>query len=163
MKVRYVGSQIFINNQEYCKTQIEYAKRFKHLPFIDFMERFDLLWGIALSENNDEDVEWLEMLYNFIKQKETKKDTFPKCIGRVTSSTYFTANGFETKKTFRILKRKSQLEVRDFIDDLEYGLPINFNEVDDGIYELICTNYSKDWETGIIDDWDVKLVPYKEY
>lgn len=32
----------------------------------------------------------------------------------------------------------------------------------DQLYQLEVTNISTDWETGIVDDWDVEFVPYKE-
>lgn len=38
----------------------------------------------------------------------------------------------------------------------------NLTEVPPGIYEVKVVNQSRDWETGYIDDWDYKLVPYKE-
>ena len=39
---------------------------------------------------------------------------------------------------------------------------INLYECDDGIYEVIMCNLSHDWETGYLDDWDLKLIPYKK-
>jgi len=39
---------------------------------------------------------------------------------------------------------------------------LNIDNLADGVYEIIVCNVSKDYETGIIDDWDLKLIPLKE-
>lgn len=39
---------------------------------------------------------------------------------------------------------------------------INLNKCKDGIYELIMANPRRDWETGLIDEYDIKLVPIEE-
>ncbi len=39
---------------------------------------------------------------------------------------------------------------------------INLFEVPDGIYYLIDCNHNYDRETGTCDDWDYKLIPFKE-
>jgi len=73
-----------------------------------------------------------------------------KLVGRVTSSRYFTGRGFAVRKEFNVLKRKSDVVVNDWFDDLELQLPINFEEVEDGIYEIISVNEWRDYETGVI-------------
>lgn len=37
---------------------------------------------------------------------------------------------------------------------------INLEECEDGIYELLSCNTRTDWETGYVDEWDYKLVPF---
>lgn len=37
----------------------------------------------------------------------------------------------------------------------------NLDEVEDGIYSLITTDVKTDWETGCVDDYKYKLVPYQ--
>jgi len=86
-----------------------------------------------------------------------------KLIGRVTTTTYKTAKGFAQTKRFDILKRQSTLALSDVIDDIEFGIPLNLLDVPDGVYELTACNFSRDWETGIIDDWDVTLLPITDY
>ena len=39
---------------------------------------------------------------------------------------------------------------------------IDFHKVEDGVYELIFCNESRDWETGYVDDHDYKLVELNE-
>ncbi len=85
-----------------------------------------------------------------------------RCVGRVSTSKYLTKDGFAFTKTFRVLKRKSELSVDDFCDDISEDLPINFLEVPDGVYSLEIGNFSRDYETGVVDDWDVVLTKVEE-
>lgn len=64
MRVRTFGNQVFIDDVEFCKTQIEFAKRFNSEPFEDFKEHFDLLWGFDLER--DEDITDLRLLYQYV-------------------------------------------------------------------------------------------------
>ena len=36
----------------------------------------------------------------------------------------------------------------------------NFHEVRDGKYEIVFVNEHRDWETGAMDDYDYKLIPF---
>lgn len=85
-----------------------------------------------------------------------------RCVGRVSTSKYPTKDGFAFTKTFRVLKRKSELSVGDFCDDISEELPINFLEVPDGVYSLEIGNFSRDYESGMVDDWDVVLKKVEE-
>lgn len=76
-------------------------------------------------------------------------------------------NGAYCKKSLKVLKRKSRghnilLEECSMTGSVAIGSILNFNEAKDGIYELIQCNISKDWETGHVDDWDLKLIPFPE-
>lgn len=85
-----------------------------------------------------------------------------KCVGKVVTSQYKTKTGFAYTRKFIVLKSKSQLSISDFCDYIEEYLPINFLSVKDGVYELTSCNFSRDFETGAIDDWDIQLTPYVE-
>lgn len=37
---------------------------------------------------------------------------------------------------------------------------VNLDECKDGIYEVLTCNERRDWETGYIDEYDYRLVPY---
>lgn len=39
------------------------------------------------------------------------------------------------------------------------GWITNINECPDGVYELKVVNEKRDWETGMVDEYDYKLVP----
>ena len=56
----------------------------------------------------------------------------------------------------------STLDMEDMIPDPEYHAILNIDACSDGLYELIPINQSRDWETGIIDDWDLKLLPVED-
>lgn len=69
-----------------------------------------------------------------------------------------------------LLKRKSCpgcircAALYDAIGDVDNDwMPIGIESVEHGkLYRLEICNASRDWETGIIDDWDIKLVEFKE-
>ena len=91
-----------------------------------------------------------------------------KTILRVRTSYWHDDNGLYIRKTLSFLKRKS--EGLNFIleDSSQVGadetIPKinNLNEVEDGLYEIVVDNDMKDWETGYIEDWEYRLIPYKE-
>jgi len=37
---------------------------------------------------------------------------------------------------------------------------VNLEECADGVYQVVICNESRDWESGIIDAYDYRLVPY---
>lgn len=39
---------------------------------------------------------------------------------------------------------------------------VNLNDVPDGLYTVELMNTYRDYETGLVDDWSWKLVPYAE-
>lgn len=86
-------------------------------------------------------------------------------VVKIVTSYWHDKNGAYAKKSLKVLKRKSWgynilLEECGMNGAEVIGRILNFNEVNDGIYELIVCNISKDWETGYVDDWDLKLVPF---
>lgn len=44
--------------------------------------------------------------------------------------------------------------------DLAARMLTNLNECPDGVYELVLCNQSTDWETGHLDGYDFKLIPF---
>lgn len=89
-------------------------------------------------------------------------------VVRLTTSSWHDKNGLHQKKSLTYLKRKCA--GFNFIDEdcnmvnagEVFDRIINLDECEDGIYQIITCNESKDWKTGYIDDWDYKLVEYKE-
>ena len=87
------------------------------------------------------------------------------CTIRLTTSYWSDRNGVYTKKSLKFLKRKSKGYNILQEDCLDIGasevIPsiINFDSVEDGVYEVIICNKSRDWETGDIDSYEYKLVP----
>ena len=86
-------------------------------------------------------------------------------VGRLTTTYWHNSDGISTRRTFRFLKRKCKSfnfveEDADAIGaDETWKRIINMDECKDGIYQVVTCNQSRDWETGIIDDYDFKLIP----
>lgn len=87
-------------------------------------------------------------------------------VVRVETSCWHDASGAYKKKSLKVLKRKSfgynhilhecnMLGTYDCLRSIT-----NLDDVPDGIYEVVVCNEHKDWETGCVDDWDLKLVPF---
>lgn len=95
-------------------------------------------------------------------------DSKLRTIVRVKTNMYSSGGGAVIKKTITTLKRKSygyDLLYEEISScDAEFVLSriINIYEVEDGVYELVTTNISTDFETGIVDDYDYKLIPYTD-
>ena len=82
-----------------------------------------------------------------------------KLIGRLTKENYMHNNEIVSKCKFKLLKRKSNGHLQDLICDELCDIPkLDMHKMDEGIYELTATNISTDYETGIVDDWDIKLI-----
>lgn len=88
-----------------------------------------------------------------------------KTICRIKTDWFNRGDSLVKQKSIRVLKRKSSgfdllnesanmVGVEDALEDI-----VNFDECDDGIYQLITNNWSTDWETGLIEDVDFKLIP----
>jgi hypothetical protein len=91
-------------------------------------------------------------------------------VVKVSTSCYQTGRGFTMTKRIEFLRRKSD---REYVYSIEKDVScggadsviqriVNLNEVEDGVYKMIWINEFRDWESGYIEDWDYKLVPYEE-
>lgn len=84
-----------------------------------------------------------------------------RCVGRLKRNCYMYKGSLVSTQTFTVLKRKSQLQLEDLICDASYDIDqLNLNQYEEGVYEIATTNVSE--FEGIVDEWDLKLVPYKE-
>ena len=85
-------------------------------------------------------------------------------IVRIQDSYYKTYRGVAFKREMNVLKRKSVgcNLVEECFDDVECDICRiqNFDAEPPGIYEVMVCNESRDWETGWLDDWEYKLVPF---
>ena len=87
-----------------------------------------------------------------------------RCTVRVKTTLWADKRGLHTKKSLTFLRR--QCEGFNVIaeDVIAIGagevLPriLNLGEVEDGIYEVVVCNESRDYETGYVDDYDYRLV-----
>ena len=90
-------------------------------------------------------------------------------VVRLDTTTWYDGKSLHIKRSLYILKRKST-GFNFFEEDLSCaGAPdvmrmlINLDECEDGVYKIIPCNFGTDWESGITDMWDYKLIPFKEY
>lgn len=87
---------------------------------------------------------------------------------RLRTASWYDGKSLHVKRSLTFLKR--QCSGYNFLDDdLRSGGAedvaltfTNLYECEDGIYEVVHCNVSRDWESGIVDDWDYKLVPFVE-
>jgi hypothetical protein len=102
--------------------------------------------------------------YESIFESEIKEES--RCVIRLQTNIWSDKRGLHYKKSLSILKRKckgfnileedtSNIGAEDLFPKI-----LNFNECKDGIYEVVTCNESRDYETGYIDDYDYRLIPY---
>ena len=89
-------------------------------------------------------------------------------VVRLTTSAYSTERGIFLKRGLTYLKRKTtgpnhiEDEVSDIGADELFQRIINLNDCIDGVYYFEMCNKKIDWEGGYLDDWEYRLVPFKE-
>jgi hypothetical protein len=95
--------------------------------------------------------------------KHEKKD---QTVVRLTTTGWSDSRGAHYKKSLTVLKRKSFgmniIEEECSAVGAEEGLENiqNLLDVPDGIYEVVVCNISRDIESGYVDDWELRLVPF---
>jgi hypothetical protein len=89
-----------------------------------------------------------------------------RCVVRLTTSTWHDRAGLYQRKTLRFMKRLC-VEFNVLEEDAanfgaEEVVPriTNLATCPDGLYEVVTCHESRDYETGIIDDYDYKLIPF---
>jgi hypothetical protein len=89
-------------------------------------------------------------------------------VVRVVTSYWSDKKGFHFRKSLIPLRRKSHghqvLEEDVSMVGFEEVIPriLNLSECEDGVYDVVICNEKKDWETGCVEEWDYKLLPYRE-
>ncbi len=107
------------------------------------------------------------MIDLLLEESKNTKEPPSVCVVRLTTSQWNDKNGIYEKKSIRYLQRKCTgwncIEEDISMIGADEVMPriINLYECKDGIYEVIMCNEKKDWETGCIDDYDYKLIPYE--
>lgn len=89
------------------------------------------------------------------------------CVLSVKTEAYQRGGVHHFGKSMRVLKRLTTYDILgETVDSIgaeeAYMSIINLSDIDDGLYQIVACNVSRDWETGAIDDWDFKLIPYGE-
>ena len=91
-----------------------------------------------------------------------------KTVIRLSTEFYQSGSKYIIKKVITPLKRKSS--GYNLVVDGSYDVGveevlsniINIDDCDDGIYEVVTTNISRDFWTGEIDDYQYKLIEYRD-
>lgn len=90
-----------------------------------------------------------------------------RCVVRLRTSYWNDKNGLHCKKSLTILRRQCIGDFNPLNEEInavgaEDAILIitNFNECEDGIYEVVPCNETRDWESGRIDSYDLRLDPY---
>jgi hypothetical protein len=89
------------------------------------------------------------------------------CAVRVGTEAFKRGDTYFYGRTIRVIKKKTEVDYL-YDDCQQVGTQeaieniLNINTVKDGLYQLVFCNVSKDCETGYIDDFNFKLVPYEE-
>ena len=102
-------------------------------------------------------------LGHFVMRKPEKEH---QTVVRVVTTSWTDKKGAHTKRSLNILKRKSfgynalEDECNNIGAQGAMENILNLWEVKDGVYEVIVCNISRDIETGYVDDWDLKLIPF---
>lgn len=91
-----------------------------------------------------------------------------RCVVRLKTSYWQDKKGIYIKRGLSFLRRKSAGYDLLQEDSIDLGVEevitkiINFNECEDGIYEVGIINKSRDWESGYVEDYDYQLYPFIE-
>ncbi|AUR89274.1 hypothetical protein NVP1121O_246 [Vibrio phage 1.121.O._10N.286.46.C4] len=84
-----------------------------------------------------------------------------KCVGRLKRNYYLHGDKLCANMTFSLLKRHSELGLRDFIVDPELDITIlDLHTYEEGLYEIITCNQWQNPETGLVEEYELKLIPY---
>lgn len=87
-------------------------------------------------------------------------------VVRVTTTWFQRGRSYVEQKSITPLRRLSGHEF--YFDEevtmigVDEAIPKikNLHQVKDGIYQIVFCNERRDWESGTIDDYDYKLIPY---
>lgn len=89
------------------------------------------------------------------------------CIVRIGTEAFKRGDTYLYGRTLRVLKSKTDFDaiheesqnigVQEALENI-----VNLQSVEDGLYSLVMCNLSHDWESGYIDDWNLKLIKYEE-
>ena len=89
-------------------------------------------------------------------------------VVRVVTVSWMDCKGLQTKRSLNVLKRKSfgvDILKEDCsnvgADDTARNI-LNLHEVEDRIYEVVPTNISTCIETGYVDGYNLRLIPFTQ-
>ena len=92
-------------------------------------------------------------------------DSLLRCIVRLSTSMWADHRGIYRKQSLTYLKRQSTCYelLKEEVDNVgvaeTFPLILNLHECPDGVYQVVTCNLKRDWETGMVDEYDFRLVP----
>lgn len=96
---------------------------------------------------------------------DSKKDERTEIVVRLRTNYWHDNDGAYKRTSLKYLKRQTK-GFNVFDDDCSMvgaedvvSRIVNLSQCKDGIYQLVTCNAYSDWETGLVEDWDYKLVP----
>lgn len=93
-----------------------------------------------------------------------KPNPVNRCVVRLRTTRWADKSGLQVKRSLTFLRRECKgfnvLEEDAAVAGADETLPRirNLGSCDDGVYEVVMCNESRDRETGCIDDYDYRLV-----
>ncbi len=95
------------------------------------------------------------------------KERLYRTVVRVRTSAWATRRGLSVRRDVSFMRKLSgpqacllEEEISAVGADLAAQMIVNLDSVEDGLYTVIACNERRDWETGVVDDYDLKLIPY---
>lgn len=89
-----------------------------------------------------------------------------RCVVRLATSYWTDKRGLHLRQSITVL-RKLSFGGWDITDDASmlgaeeiFPRITNLSECKDGLYEIVTCNEKRDWETGLIDDYDYRLLKF---
>lgn len=88
------------------------------------------------------------------------------CVVKLATTTWADKRGLHIKKSLTYLRRKCsgynalEEEVSATGADDTARIIINLDECVDGIYEVVICNETHDWESGHVNGYEFKLIPF---
>lgn len=88
------------------------------------------------------------------------------CVIKLTTTTWADKRGLHIKRSLTYLRRKCagynaiEEEIGAIGAKDAARTIINLDECGDGIYEAVVCNETLDWESGYVDGYDIKLIPF---
>lgn len=88
-------------------------------------------------------------------------------VYRIKTCYYTSRNGIHSRKDIILMSRLSDGynwlvdEAQMTGADMVFNSITNLDQCEDGLYMVHSCNESRDWETGVIDDYDFVLVPFE--
>lgn len=118
------------------------------------------------NEINNDNFSFIEPVYD---ESITSKEQCKGLVFRGYKSMFWTGEKLEERKGLRFLKRKSCKGcqfcsyILDNMNENISGEMINLDNIEDRkLYTIYYGNFSRNWESGIVDDWDVIIEEIKE-